>query len=471
MPQPDAIVIGSGPNGLAAAITLAQAGWKVTVFEAERTIGGGARSAELTLPGFQHDICSAVHAMAAASPFLRTLPLQRYGLEFIEPEAQLAHPFDDGTAAVVERSVEQTAAGLGRDSAAYVRLFGGLVRSWPRLERAALGPVTWPRYPVSLAAFGLRALRPAERLARSLFVEQRTRALFGAISAHGMLPLDRSLTAGFGLVLGAMAHLVGWVMPRGGAQKLTDALVAHLATLGGEVVANHRIASLDELPPARAVLCDLSPRPFLRVAGQRLPSGYRRSLERYRYGMGVFKVDWALDGPIPWRAGECARAGTVHVCGTLEEVVQSERNAWTGLVPERPFVLLVQPTLFDSSRAPAGKHIAWAYCHVPAGSTADMLPRIEAQIERFAPGFRDRVLARSVMNPADIEAHNANLIAGDIGSGVVDLRQFFTRPTWRTYSTPVRGLYICSAATPPGVGVHGMCGYFAAQRAIADARA
>jgi len=471
VPQPDAIVIGSGPNGLAAAITLAQAGWKVTVFEAERTIGGGARSAELTLPGFQHDICSAVHAMAAASPFLRTLPLQRYGLEFIEPEAQLAHPFDDGTAAVVERSVEQTAAGLGRDRAAYVRLFGGLVRSWPRLERAALGPVTWPRYPVSLAAFGLRALRPAERLARSLFVEQRTRALFGAISAHGMLPLDRSLTAGFGLVLGAMAHLVGWVMPRGGAQKLTDALVAHLATLGGEVVANHRIASLDELPPARAVLCDLSPRPFLRVAGQRLPSGYRRSLERYRYGMGVFKVDWALDGPIPWRAGECARAGTVHVCGTLEEVVQSERNAWTGLVPERPFVLLVQPTLFDSSRAPAGKHIAWAYCHVPAGSTADMLPRIEAQIERFAPGFRDRVLARSVMNPADIEAHNANLIAGDIGSGVVDLRQFFTRPTWRTYSTPVRGLYICSAATPPGVGVHGMCGYFAAQRAIADARA
>ena len=471
MPQPDAIVIGSGPNGLAAAITLAQAGWKVTVFEAERTIGGGARSAELTLPGFQHDICSAVHAMAVASPFLRTLPLQKYGLEFIEPEAQLAHPFDDGTAAVVERSVEQTAAALGRDSAAYARLFGGLVRSWPRLERAALGPVTWPRHPVSLAAFGLRALRPAERLARSLFVEQRTRALFGAISAHGMLPLDRSLTAGFGLVLGAMAHLVGWVMPRGGAQKLTDALVAHLATLGGEVMVNHRIASLDELPPARAVLCDLSPRPFLRVAGRRLPSGYRRSLERYRYGMGVFKVDWALDGPIPWRAGECARAGTVHVCGTLEEVAQSERNAWAGVVPERPFVLLVQPTLFDSSRAPAGKHIAWAYCHVPAGSTVDMLPRIEAQIERFAPGFRDRVLARSVMNPADIEAHNANLIAGDIGSGVVDLRQFFTRPTWRTYSTPVRGLYICSAATPPGVGVHGMCGYFAAQRAIADARA
>jgi len=463
-------VIGSGPNGLAAAITLAQAGWKVTVFEAEPTIGGGARSAELTLPGFTHDICSAVHATAMASPFFRTLPLQKYGLEFIEPKAQLAHPFDDGTAAVVERSVAATAAGLGRDAPAYARLFGGVVRSWPRLERAALGPVTWPRHPISLALFGLRALRPAERLARSLFVEERTRALFGAISAHGMLPLDRSLTAGFGLVLGAMAHLVGWVMPRGGAQKLTDALVAHLATLGGEVCANHRITSLDQLPPARAVLCDLSPRPFLRVAGHRLPAAYRQSLERYRYGMGVFKVDWALDGPIPWRAAECARAGTVHVCGTLEELVQSEQDAWTGIVSERPFVLLVQPTLFDPSRAPAGKHTAWAYCHVPAGSTADMLPRIEAQIERFAPGFRDRVLARSVMTPADIEAHNANLIAGDIGSGVVDLRQFFTRPTWRTYSTPVRGLYICSAATPPGVGVHGMCGYFAAQRAIADAR-
>jgi phytoene dehydrogenase-like protein len=470
MAQPDAIVIGSGPNGLAAAIVLAQAGWKVTVFEAEPTIGGGARSAELTLPGFTHDICSAVHATAVASPFLRTLPLEKYGLEFIEPTAQLAHPFADGTAAVVERSVEQTAAGLGRDGGAYVRLFGSVVDRWPRLERAALGPVTWPRHPLSLAAFGLRALRSAEGLARSVFEGERARALFGGIAAHGMLPLDRRLTAGFGLVLGAMAHMVGWVMPRGGAQKLTDALVAHLRTLGGEVIANHRITSLDELPPARAVMCDLSPRPFLRVAGHRLPATYRRRLERYRYGMGVFKVDWALDGPIPWRAAECARAGTVHVCGTLDQLAQSERDAWTGVVSERPFVLLVQPTLFDSSRAPAGKHTAWAYCHVPAGSTADMLPRIEAQIDRFAPGFRDQILARSVMTPADIEAHNANLVAGDIGSGVVDLRQFFTRPTWRTYSTPVRGLYLCSAATPPGVGVHGMCGYFAAQRAIADAR-
>jgi phytoene dehydrogenase-like protein len=321
---------------------------------------------------------------------------------------------------------------------------------------------------LALAAFGLRALRSAEAFARGAFVEERTRALFGGIAAHGLVPLDQPLTAGFGLVLGVMAHVVGWVIPRGGAQKLTDALVAHLRTLGGEVVANHRVSSLDALPSARAVLCDLSPRPFLSIAGPRLPSAYRRSLERYRYGMGVFKVDWALDGPIPWRAPECARASTVHVCGTLPEIVQSEQEAWTGKVPDQPYVLLVQPTLFDQSRAPAGKHTAWAYCHVPGGSGADMLPRIEAQIERFAPGFRDRVLARSMMPPAALEAHNANYVGGDIGAGIADVRQFFTRPTWRTYSTPVRGLYLCSAATPPGVGAHGMCGYFAAKRALAD---
>lgn len=471
MPQPDAIVVGSGPNGLAAAIVLAQAGWKVTVFEAEPTIGGGARSAELTLPGFVHDICSAVHATAVASPFLRTLPLAQYGLEWIDPPASIAHPFDDGTAAIVERSLERTAASLGRDGEPYARLYGALQRNWPQLEPSVLGPLRWPRHPVALAAFGLRALRSAEGFARSTFSEGRTRALFGATAAHGLVPLNHPLTAGFGLVLGAMAHIVGWVIPRGGAQKLTDALVMHLRTLGGEVVADHRVTSLDALPSARAVLCDLSPRPFLKIAGSHLPSSYRRSLEQYRYGMGVFKVDWALDGPIPWRAAECARASTVHVCGTMAELMQSEQEAWSGTPPTRPFVLVVQPTLFDSSRAPAGKHTAWAYCHVPGGSTADMLPRIEAQLERFAPGFRDRILARSVMSPAQMEAHNANYVGGDIGSGVADMWQFFTRPTWRTYSTPVRGLYLCSAATPPGVGVHGMCGYFAAQRALADARA
>ena len=470
MPQPDAIVIGSGPNGLAAAIALGQAGWKVTVFEAQPTIGGGCRSAELTLPGFVHDVCSAVHATAAASPFLRTLPLSTYGVEWIEPPVMVAHPFDDGTAAIIERSIDATAAAFGRDRESYTRLFGGLVRAWPRIEASVLGPLRWPRHPFAMAAFGMRALRSADGLARSTFSEERTRALFGGIAAHGLVPLDRPLTAGFGLVLGAMAHIVGWVITRGGAQKLTDALVAHLRTLGGEVIAGHRVTSLDELPPARAVLCDLSPRPFLQIAGSRLPSSYRRSLERYRYGMGVFKVDWALDAPIPWRAEACSRASTVHICGTMDELNRSEHDAWAGVAPERPFVLLVQPTLFDPSRAPAGKHTAWAYCHVPSGSKVDMLPRIEGQIERFAPGFRERILKRAVASPADVEAHNANYVGGDIGSGVCDVPQFFTRPTWRTYSTPVRGLYICSASTPPGVGVHGMCGYFAAQKALADAR-
>ena len=466
--QPDAIVIGSGPNGLAAAIALAQAGWKVTVFEAEPTIGGGVRSAELTLPGFVHDVCSAVHPFAVASPFLRTLPLEEHGLEWIEPPAMVAHPFDDGTAAVIERSVERTAAALGRDRRAYERLFGTLVHRWPLIETSVLGPLGWPRHPLALAAFGMRALRSAEGVARGAFAEQPARALFAGIAAHGMLPLDRWPTAGVGLVLGAMAHVAGWVLPRGGAQRLTDAMVAYLRTLGGDVVANHRVTSLDDLPPARAVLCDLSPKPFLRIAGERLPASYRRSLERFRYGMGVFKVDWALDGPIPWRAEACARAATVHLGGTLEEIATSEQQAWSGTPPERPFVLLVQPTLFDPSRAPAGKHIAWAYCHVPHGSTADMLPRIESQIERFAPGFRDRVLARAVTTPADVERRNANFVGGDIGSGVTDLRQFFARPTWSGYATPVSGLYLCSASTPPGVGVHGMCGYFAARRALAD---
>jgi phytoene dehydrogenase-like protein len=468
MSAPDAIVVGSGPNGLAAAIAIAQTGRKVIVFEAEPEVGGGVRSAELTLPGFVHDVCSAIHPFAVASPFFRTLPLASYGLEWIEPAAMVAHPFDDGSCGLVHRSVERTAAGLDGDRRAYVDLIGAIADVWPRIEESVLGPPGLPKHPFHLARFGLRALRSADSLARGAFAGARARALFAGIAAHGMLPLDRRPSAAFGLVLGVMAHVAGWVLPRGGAQRLANALAAHLKSLGGEIVTGTPVKSVDELPPARAVLCDLSPKPLLAIAGHRFPLWYRRKLERYRYGMGAFKVDWALDAPIPWRAAECALAATVHVGGTIEEIARSERDAWEGRIAERPFVLLTQPTLFDHSRAPGGRHTAWAYCHVPHGSDAGMLERIEQQIERFAPGFRDRILARAARRPADIERHNANLVGGDIGAGVTDLWQLFTRPTWRTYSTPLRGVYICSAATPPGVGVHGMCGYFAARLALSE---
>jgi phytoene dehydrogenase-like protein len=464
----DAVVIGSGPNGLSAAIALAQAGRRVTVLEAEPTIGGGVRSGALTLPGFSHDLCSAVYPMAAASPFFRTLPLASHGLHWIEPEIMLAHPFDDGTAAVVYRSIERTAAGLGRDERAYRSVVGFVAAEWSRLETAVLGPPAWPRHPLVLARFGRLALLPVTALARRRFASERTRALFAGIAAHGLLPLDRAPSAAFSLVLAAMAHAFGWVLPRGGAQAVTDALAAHLRTLGGRIETNRRIASLDELSTAGPVLCDLTPRPFLRVAGHRLPPAYRGRLERYRYGPGTFKVDWALDGPIPWRAQECTRAGTVHLGGTMEEIARSEEDVWRGQAADRPFVLLAQPTLFDRSRAPAGKHVAWGYCHVPHGSAMDMLSRIEQQIERFAPGFRERVLARAVAGPADLERRNANLVGGDIGAGVNDLRQLLFRAIWLRYATPLPGVYLCSAATPPGVSVHGMCGWFAAQRALRE---
>lgn len=468
MSRVDAVIVGSGPNGLAAAIAIAQTGRKVIVFEASATIGGGCRSEGLTLPGFVHDVCSAVHPFAVVSPFFRSLPLAAHGLEWIRPPVMLAHPIDDAAVACVYESIERTAEALGRDAAAYRMLFEPLVESWPKIADAVLGPLRWPRHPIAFARFGIRALQPAITLARGMFAGDAARALFAGIAAHSMIPLERRPTGGVALALNLAAHVGGWCIPRGGAQRLADALAAYFRSLGGEIVTRRTVVSVDELPPAKAVLCDLSPRPLLQIAGHRFPLYYRRALERYRYGMGVYKVDWALDGPVPWRNPLCALAGTVHLGGTLDEIASSERHVWEGGHPVRPFVLLSQPTLFDPSRAPQGRHVVWTYCHVPHGSEFDMLPRIEQQIERFAPGFRERVIARATMRPADIESHNANFVGGDIGAGATTLGQLFTRPTWRTYSTPVRGLYICSASTPPGMGVHGMCGYFAAQRALRD---
>jgi phytoene dehydrogenase-like protein len=464
----DAVVVGSGPNGLAAAITLARAGRSVLVYEGHDSIGGGMRSAALTLPGFVHDVCSAIHPLAVASPFFRSLPLASYGLEWIEPPAALAHPFDDGTVALLERSIAATGETLGPDAAAYRRLMAPLAAAWEKLADAILGPLRPPRHPVALLRFGWLALRSARRLAERWFTGVRARGLFAGLAAHAILPLETPPSAAIGLVLGVLGHVVGWPLPRGGSQRIANALAAYLRDLGGEIVTGRPIASVDEVPPARAVLFDVTPRQLLRIAGHRLPPGYRRRLERYRYGPAAFKLDVALDGPIPWKASACARAATLHLGGSLGEIAASESAVWRGRHPDRPFVLLAQPSLFDPTRAPAGRHVVWAYCHVPNGSTVDMTEPIERQIERFAPGFRERILARSVLPPAQLERYNPNYVGGDINGGVQDLRQLFARPTWRLvpYATPVKGWYICSASTPPGGGVHGMCGYFAARAAL-----
>lgn len=465
----DAVVIGSGPNGLGAALALARADCAVTVFEAKETVGGGSRSAELTLPGFVHDVCSAVHPLAVASPFFRMLPLEKHGLSWVHPEAPLAHPLDDGTAVVLERSVEATADGLGHDAAAYRRMMTPLVRDWDSLASQVLAPlVRVPRHPLVLSRFGLRAVRSARALGENTFKGERARALFAGLAAHAILPLEQPFTATFGLLLGAAAHAVGWPMAHGGSQSIVDALASYFRSLGGEIVTGRMIESLDELPPARAFLLDITPRQVLRIAGRQLSDGYRRTLGRYRYGPGVFKVDLALEGPIPWRAEECRRAGTVHVGGTSTEIAASERAVAKGEHPERPYVLVAQPSLFDPARAPEGKHTVWAYCHVPNGSTRDMTERIEAQIERFAPGFRERVLARHVMSPEDLERYNENYVGGDIAGGAHDGLQLFLRPAVRAtpYATSAKGIYICSSSTPPGAGVHGMCGYWAARAAL-----
>ena len=446
---------------------LAQAGIEVDVFEAEQIPGGATRSMELTLPGFIHDFGSAVYGLAAGSPFFSTLPLKDHGLEWVHSPAPLAHPLDDGTAVVLERDLAVTAAALHDDGPPWRKMMEPLVKGWRDFAPEVLGPVLKiPKHPWLLARFGMNALRSAKALA-GRFKNERTRALFAGLAAHSFLSLDEPLSGAFGILMAVPAHAVGFPVARRGSQSITNALCGYLAKLGGKVITSSRVESLDALAGYELILCDLTPRQLLAVAGQGLSEEYKRRLRKFRYGPGAFKVDYALNAPIPWKASQCMRAATVHLGGSFDEIAASEKAVRSGKHPERPFVLLAQPTLFDASRAPAGKHTAWAYCHVPNGSTVDMLSRLEAQIERFAPGFRETVLARHVLSPSGLESMDANLVGGDIAGGVIDLRQMLFRPTAKLYETSARGVYLCSSSTPPGGGVHGMCGFHAARRALA----
>jgi phytoene dehydrogenase-like protein len=461
-----ACVIGSGPNGLAAATVLAQAGRHVDVFEAESTPGGAARTLELTLPGFWHDFGSAVHPLAAGSPFFSSLPLQDHGLHWIYSPAVIAHPLDDGTAVVLERNLADASSTLGTDASEWIRLLRPFVEHWHDFAPAVLRPVTFlPHHPFLMARFGLRAMTSANTIADN-FRTERTRALFAGFAAHSFLGLDEPLSGAFGMLMAITAHAVGWPIPRGGAQSITNALSGYLSSLSGSLKTSSRIDSLADVSEYSLILCDVTPRQLLKMGTGAFTDNYKQSLARFRYGPGVFKVDYALNAPIPWKNSDCLRAATVHLGGTFEEIAASESAVRSGRIAERPFVILAQPSLFDNTRAPAGRHTAWAYCHVPNGSKVDMLPRLENQIERFAPGFRDCILARRFFNPGDLEKMNANLVGGDIGGGALDIRQFLFRPSWRTYATSASNIYICSSSTPPGAGVHGMCGYHAANMAL-----
>lgn len=465
----DAVIIGSGPNGLAAAIVLQHAGLSVLILEAKQTIGGGLRSAELTLPGFTHDVCSAIHPLAAGSPFFNKLPLDQHGLQYVYPEVAAAHPFDDGSTALLQGSVVETAATLGDDQLAYTKLLEPLVKSWPCIAPDVLGPLHFPKYPLDMAKFGLIALRSASSQADK-FKTKEARGLWAGMAAHSMQPLTNLATSAIGLVLLAAGHLKGWPAPIGGSVQIAHALASYFLSLGGKIQTGVHVRAMKDVPSATLTLFDITPKQILEIAAERFSPVYKWQLERYRYGMGVFKIDWALDGPIPFTSPEARRAGTVHLGNTLEEISQSELLTSKGQHVDKPFVLVAQQSLFDTTRAPKGKHTAWAYCHVPNGSTVDMTNAIENQVERFAPGFKDLILAKHTMNTREVEAYNPNYIGGDINGGVIDLGQLFTRPALRfsPYRTSAKGIYICSSSTPPGGGVHGMCGYNAAKQALKD---
>ena len=465
----DAIVVGSGPNGLAAAITLQHAGLSVLLIEAKKTIGGGMRSEELTLPGFVHDVCSAIHPMAATSPFFKTLPLERYGLQFINPTISLAHPFDDGSAALFYQSLHLTAQALAEDGQSYLKLITPIVNDWPQISTDVLAPFHFPKYPLAMARFGLHAVTSATHLAKR-FSSREAKALWVGMAAHAMQSLSNATTSAVALVLMAAGHSVGWPLAKGGSNAIADALCSYFISLGGIIQTDFYVRSLSQLPSSHALLFDVTPRQLLEIAGHKFSSLYKWQLRRYRYGMGVFKIDWALDQPIPFVSEACRRAGTLHLGNTAEEIVGAEEMVSQGKHSENPFVLLAQQSLFDPSRAPAGKHTAWAYCHVPNGSTRDLTATIEKQVERFAPGFRDLILAKHTMNSAEVEEYNVNYVGGDINGGLMNVAQLFTRPVLRfsPYKTSARGIYICSSSTPPGGGVHGMCGYHAAKRALRD---
>ncbi len=467
-PRYDVVVVGSGPNGLAAAVATAGAGLATLVVEAKDTAGGGTRTQELTAPGFLHDVCSAVHPLGIASPWLRTLGLEAHGLEWIQPPAPLAHVLGDGRVVTLERSLDDMVAQLGADGRAYRALFAPYVEHADSLLRMVLGPLRWPEDPILLARFGLDAIRSLRGLARAKFSGDAAPALLAGIAAHAMVPLDAPASASFGLVLAIAGHAAGWPIARGGSRAINDALLGRLRELGGELVVDHPVVHLSDLPPARAYLFDVTPRQLLAIAGDRLPATYQARLAQYRYGPGVCKIDWALRGPVPWRDPQCARAATVHLSGSVDDIARAERAVHADEPAARPFLLFVQPTLFDPSRAPAGMHVAWAYCHVPHGSTLDATAAIESHVEAFAPGFRDLIVGRSTMTAGDVQRYNANYIGGDINGGIADLGQLFFRPVARVdpYSTPASDIFVCSSSTPPGGGVHGMCGYWAARSVL-----